>query len=176
MATEQTTEWSAKVEVVYRELSREVWALLYAQCSDPEKAHDALQESFLRLHQQNGTPIHNPRAWLLRVGRNWLRDVARRERVAARPTEHLDGIADLRGDPSSLLADKELQSRVRGCLDRLRLEDREVLVLRYALGWSSNRIANVLNSSAPAIDMRLSRARRRLAEIMEDAGIDHEQL
>ena len=110
------------------------------------------------------------------MGRNWLRDVARREKIAARPSEHLDRIADQRGDPSSLLADKELQSRVRDCLDRLRLEDREVLVLRYALGWSSNRIANVLNSSAPAVDMRLSRARRRLADIMEDAGIDHEQL
>ena len=47
MVTEQTAVWSAKVEVVYRELGREVWALLYAQCSDPEKAHDALQESFL---------------------------------------------------------------------------------------------------------------------------------
>jgi RNA polymerase sigma-70 factor (ECF subfamily) len=68
----------------------------------------------------------------------------------------------------------ELQSRVREALNRLRLEDREVLVLRYALDWSSNRMSTALNISSAAIDMRLSRARRRLAEILGNTGVGHE--
>jgi RNA polymerase sigma factor CnrH len=174
MSNRQTTEWSAKVEAVYRSQGRELWALFYAQCCDADRAYDALQEAFLRLQQQNGAPIRDERAWLLRVGRNWLRDVARRQKVAARPSEHLDSLAGSPADPSSLVGDRELQSRVREALDRLRTEDREVLVFRYALGWSSARIAEVLDTTASAVDMRLSRARRRLAELLEQMGLTDE--
>ena len=167
-------EWSARVEAVYRKQARELWALFYAQCSDADRAYDALQEAFLRLQQQNGTAIRDERAWLLRVGRNWLRDVARRQKVAARSSERLDILPSDGDDPFQSAAGGELQGQVRAALDRLREDDREVLVLRYALGWSSQRIATVLESSASAIDMRLSRARRRLAEIFTESGVSHD--
>jgi RNA polymerase sigma-70 factor (ECF subfamily) len=167
MAKRPTTRWSAQVERIYRNQGRELWALLYAQCNDADRAHDALQEAFTRLQEQNGTPIRDPRAWLLRVGRNWLRDVARRQRVAARPVGFLDDVVSAGTDPASLAEQNETRQRVRDALTQLKLEDREVLVLRYGLSWSSQRIAQALESTPPAIDMRLSRARRRLAEILE---------
>lgn len=166
--------WPAELAVLYEGLGRELWALFYAQCSDPDRAADALQESFLRLHQHQShgrsEVIQDTRAWLLQVGRNWLRDVARRERVAARPSEHLDSIAGSLTEPADGVLDQETQEMVRGALDRLRPDDREVLVLRYALGWSSLRIAEVLESTAAAVDMRLSRARRRLAGLLSELG------
>lgn len=166
--------WSARVEVLYHGQARELWALFYAQCCDADRAYDAVQEAFLRLQQHHGAPIRDERAWLLRVGRNWLRDVARRQKVAARPSERLDGLAAGGDDPFRSACGEELQSRVREALDQLRIEDREVLVLRYALGWSSHRMASVLESSASAIDMRLSRARKRLAELFEQLGVGHD--
>ena len=72
------------------------------------------------------------------------------------------------------MAGEELRVQVRTALLELKDEDREVLVLRYALGWSSNRIAISMDSSPAAVDMRLSRARRRLAVILEEAGVGHE--
>lgn len=164
------------VEQVYERLAHELWALLYAQCCDAERAYDALHEAFLRLQEQNGTPIRDERAWLLRVGRNWLRDVARRQRVAARSVPHLDHVPDSRAEPSSTVADDELHSRVRKGLTQLTSNDREVLVLRYSLGWSSARIAMVLDSTATAVDMRLSRARRRLADLLEQNGAGHAKI
>ena len=172
MPDQQMTGWSAKVETAYLSHSRELWALLYAQCCDADRAHDAVQEAFTRLQEQNGAPIRDVRAWLLQVGRNWLRDVARRRKVAARSTSGLDELPGEHDDPSRVLARAELQSCVREALKQLRHEDREVLVLRYSLGWASSRIAAVLGSSASAVDMRLSRARRRLAEILEEAGVN----
>ena len=172
MSDQQATGWSAKVEAAYASHSRELWALLYTQCSSADRAHDAVQEAFARLQEQNGSPIRDVRAWLLQVGRNWLRDVARRQKVAARSSSELDGLAGARRDPALVLVQAELQSRVREALKQLKHEDREVLVLRYALGWPSSRIAAALESSAAAVDMRLSRARRRLAEILEQAGVD----
>ena len=170
-AEARSPPWPEALAELYLRLSRELWALFYAQCSNPDRASDALQESFLRLQQYHGEPIQDQRAWLLQVGRNWLRDVARRDRVAARPTDLLDHVAGQAGEPLEGVLAGELQSTVRKALDLLRADDREVLVLRYALGWPSIRIADVLGSTAPAVDMRLSRARRRLAEILSDLGI-----
>ena len=166
MAKRQSSAWLAEVESLYRSQARELWALFYVQCSDRERAHDAVQEAFTRLQEQNGAPIRDKRAWLLQVGRNWLRDVARRQRVAARSVESLDYLTGTQQDPSSILEQDELHARVREALSRLRTEDREVLVLRYALDWSSHQIGTALNISSAAVDMRLSRARRRLAEVL----------
>lgn len=164
----------AAIERMYKDQGRELWALFYAHCSDPERAYDALQESFLRLQAYQGEPIRDVRAWLLRVGRNWLRDVARRKASSTRLTDRLDEQASGPSEPNTILEIRELRDEVRRALAELKQEDREVLVLRYAMGWSSNKIAITLDSSSAAVDMRLSRARRRLAAILEEAGLTHE--
>src|SRR2546423_353604 len=67
---------SAEFEALYEQHSREVWAVAYARWVDAEVASDIAQEAFLRLWKQrtDGTVIHNPRAWLLRVARNLAED------------------------------------------------------------------------------------------------------
>jgi RNA polymerase sigma-70 factor (ECF subfamily) len=176
MSQKRSREWPDQIEQVYREQGRELWALFYAQCGNADRASDALQESFTRYHEQrNGAPIRDVRAWLLQVGRNWLRDVARRQKVAAKPTENLDYLPTRTGEPADSAISEELRDAVREGLAQLKPADREVLVLRYSLNWSSIRIAEVLETTASAIDMRLSRARKRLAEILEKSGMKHER-
>ncbi|MGE3315586.1 MAG: RNA polymerase sigma factor [Planctomycetaceae bacterium] len=162
------------VDEIYREFGRELWALFYAQCCDAEAARDALHEAIVRLHEYKGLPLEDPRAWLLTVGRNWLRDAARRRKVAAKTSELLDTLPSSQLNAESIVAFAETQTLVRTGLAELRPDDREVLVLRYALGWSSERIAVVVESTSTAVDMRLSRARRRLAQILERLGVTHE--
>lgn len=175
MENEQPTEWSAEIAELYGREARQLWAMFYAQCSDAENAWDAVQEAFLRLQKQVGEPIRDKRAWLLHVGRNWLRDVARRKSSSVRSGDHLDRLAHPDSEPSHRLLDEETRAAVRTALSELRVDDRTVLVLRYALGWSSNRMADVLESSASAVDMRLSRARRRLAEVLEEMGLRNDE-
>jgi RNA polymerase sigma-70 factor (ECF subfamily) len=163
--------WSATIEAVYRSQAREIWALFYAHCSDPERAQDALQEAFARLHEQDGRTIRDVRAWLLRVGRNWLRDVARREKVRARAVDFLDATPAPGDDPLAAVSTEEQRTVVRAALGRLRAEDREVLVLRYAMNWPSQRIAETLDITPAAVDMRLSRARKRLGALLEQSGV-----
>lgn len=175
MAKQRSTGRPDEIEAVYNELSRELWALFYAQCSDADRAYDALQESFTRFQEQNGEPIRNPRAWLLRVGRNWLRDVARRQRVAAKFVDHLETLPGKDEAAEDSFVREELHSQVRSGLSQLKQSDREVLVLRYSLNWSSQRIAEVLETTHSAIDMRLTRARKRMRDILERAGIRNER-
>lgn len=176
MLDDQSTPWSEQIEATYKTQARELWAIFYAQCSDPERAMDAVQESFTRLQNYHGEPIREMRKWLLRVGTNWLRDCARRKVNSVRQSDHLEAVVGSPDDSAhSNLVKQELHGEIREALRILRLEDRTVLILRYALNWSSLQMGRALEVTPQAIDMRLSRARKRLAEVFEQMGISHEE-
>ena len=162
------------IEQFYRTHSRELWALFYAMCSDPERAYDAVQESFLRYYDYRGEIVRDLRAWLLRVGQNWLRDVARKKSSSCRLLPGLDDLAGQRNSAEEMLELSERQTQVREALSVLNEDDRKVLVMKYSMDWSAAQIATVMDCSPAAIDMRLSRARRRLAEILVERGFDYE--
>jgi len=159
---------------LYQEQSRELWALFYAYCGNAERAQDAVHEAFLKLQTHTQGEIRDQRAWLLQVGRNWLRDQARRKVNSVIKTEMLDINPGREPEPLAELLGEEQRGQIRSALQELKEADRKVLILRYALNWSSQRIGETLETSAAAVDMRLSRARQRLAEILEQQGFDHD--
>ena len=173
MADEPSIE-TDQLDAIYRENSRELWAIFYSQCSDPERAYDAVQESFLRLHAYRGEPIRDPRAWLLRVGQNWLRDVARRKSSSCKLTATLDELSNERFSPEDIMSSDENREAIRDALQMMLEDDRKVLVMKYALSWTSAQMAKVMICSAAAVDMRLSRARRRLAELLSEQGYEND--
>jgi RNA polymerase sigma-70 factor (ECF subfamily) len=158
----------------YSRYSRELWASFYGMCSDPECAWEAVQEAFLRFQSQSGAAVRDERAWLLHVGKNWLRDFSRRRRNGEVTAHDLTGVSAATLDPPSAAARDELREHVGCALSRLRTDDREVLLLKYALGWSSPRIGEVLGLRVAAVDMRLTRARQRLAVVLDEIGVDAE--
>lgn len=174
MTHEHTDFGSASVESIYLSLSKELWAIFYAHCNESELAYDAVQEVFARLQQQDRSSIRDVKSWLVRVGRNWLRDFARHRKIAAKSVDFLDGTPAGTQTASENLLSQEQHAIVRQSLETMSTEDRTVLVYRYAMGWSSQKIADELNTSASAVDMRLSRARKRLRRLLEQAGVDSE--
>lgn len=155
---------------LYRRLSRSMWAVLYARCCDSELALDAVQEAFVRWREQDSSRIEEPAGWLLRVASNWMTDQLRRKRPT-QPWQDAESVARTDGDPAHALVRHEMQEQVRSALSGLRLEDREVLTLKYSLDWSSARIADAVGATVQAVDMRLSRARRRLADVLKQKGV-----
>lgn len=172
--TDDPSKQTDHLDSLYRENSRELWAIFYSQCSDPERAYDAVQEAFLKYHVYAGEPIRDPRAWLLRVGQNWLRDVARRKSSSTKLSATLDDVANNRFAAEDILSSDENRETIRGALLMMIEDDRKVLVMKYALNWSSAQMAIVMDCTAAAIDMRLSRARKRLAELLEEQGYSNE--
>ncbi|MFW0771725.1 RNA polymerase sigma factor [Paenarthrobacter nitroguajacolicus] len=55
---------------------------------------------------------------------------------------------------------------VRDALERLKSEDREVLLLTYWDGFSSAEVSNLLDVTATAVRMRLHRARKELGRLL----------
>lgn len=160
----------------YREHSHDLWTFFYRLCSDPERAWEAVQESFLRLHGPAAKNVRDEKAWLAHVGRNWLRDFSRRKQHAEVAAESLAGVESPTLDPVGSVVRDELREQVGIALTTLRSDDREILVLRYALGWTSARIAEVLGIQVAAVDMRLMRARQRMAMALEKLGVNAESV
>ena len=76
-------------------------------------------------------------------------------------------VASSGGGPSTILYRKELRSRVRDALERLKPDDRELLVLRYLEQLSSREIAAVVGISEPAVNVRHLRALKRMHELLK---------
>jgi RNA polymerase sigma-70 factor, ECF subfamily len=70
--------------------------------------------------------------------------------------------------PSRRLIRDEQRDRVRVALERLEARDREVLVLRYLEGLTTEEIAAVLGVRAGAVKMRHLRALDRLRGLLDD--------
>lgn len=161
-------------EDLYRRFRTEVWAVVYAHCLNADTALDITQEAFLRLWEQRRRQrIEHPRAWLRRVARNLAKDYNRCafRRNGTRPPEFM---GTLHGDeplPEDRLEQKEVFTRLHEALSRLPRGDREVLTLRYALGYSGKKIGRLLAMNTNAVHMRACRARQRLAGLLATCGV-----
>jgi RNA polymerase sigma-70 factor (ECF subfamily) len=165
----------ADFEALYQKHSREVWALAYARWLNADLASDIMQEAFLRLWKQwqNKEDILNPRAWLLRVARNLAEDHAKSafRRNGTQPPQTMNGVKSRDPLPVENLEQEETFAQLRDEMNQLSKQDREILTLRYALDYNASEIAGVLGVNVTAVHMRLSRARQRLADRLQDNGV-----
>src|SRR5499425_588706 len=138
----------AEFEALYQRYSREVWALAYARWMNADTALDITQEAFLRLWKQweTGEKILNPRAWLIRVARNLAEDHAKSafRRNGTHPPQTMNGVQAQGPLPVEVMEREETFGRVRQVLEQLPKPDREILTLRYALGYDTSQIAEML--------------------------------
>jgi RNA polymerase sigma-70 factor (ECF subfamily) len=161
----------------------------YRMLGSAVDAEDAVQESMVRAWRSfagfDGRA--SLRTWLYRIATNVcldaLSDRSRRERptevgtqgsidevLEVRPRTHwLEPIADARAipedaDPAERLALRQsLRLAFVAALQHLPPKQRAALLLTEVLGWSAAEVADSLDSSVPAINSALQRARSTLA-------------
>jgi RNA polymerase sigma-70 factor, ECF subfamily len=150
---------------------RAALSVAYAQLRDSDRAGDAVQEAFLRAWQE--LPRLNDPArfggWLMQIVRNAAIDLQRR----ARPTTSVfPDLAARESDPAATAAWSDTADRINAALAALDDSTRAVVTMRYYDGMSSKQIAELLDMSPAAVDMRLSRARQdlrsQLADVMQE--------
>jgi RNA polymerase sigma-70 factor, ECF subfamily len=138
-----------------------------------DTAEEAFQEACLRAlkHWPVNGPPRDPAAWLILVGRNAALDHSRREaRYEALPSEEL--ISNLE-DAEAALAERLDGSHYRDdvlrllficCHPELPSTQQIALALRIVSGRSVKEIARAFLVSESAMEQRLTRAKRRVAE------------
>jgi RNA polymerase sigma factor (sigma-70 family) len=156
-------DWSAVYTDTYQDLHR----FLNGKVWDPERAHDLVQETFVRALRHEP---ENPRAWLFSVASNLAKDEAR---TAVRRRHHLrllKGEAEaeeaVEAEAPARLESERVAEDVGAALGRLSERDREVLLL-WNSGNSYQEIADQTGLAIGAIGTTLARARKRLVEEYE---------
>jgi len=164
-------EQDRQLEAIYRTHAAALRGRLLAMTRDPAIADDLVGEAFLRLASEmrrGRTPL-DPPAWLYRVGNNLVVSRARHAAVVTkgmpRLLEH-----DITSSPEDAVIERERDLLVRDALATLGGDDREIVVMA-ARGYRPEEIAGFIGKTGQATRTRLCRARGRLRERLELAGL-----
>jgi RNA polymerase sigma factor (sigma-70 family) len=165
-ATETPSTACDALDELYRGHAAEVYRYAYAVLGNAADAEDVTQTTFVNALRalERGDGPRKPSNWLITIAHNIVRQ--RFRQLRARPAEvELD-----REVPSAEQADDEtpsIEELVRA-LQRIPPTQREALVMRELEGRPYKEIAEILGTSVGALETLLFRARRSLAEELEN--------
>jgi RNA polymerase sigma-70 factor (ECF subfamily) len=145
-------------------------AIAYSVLTDHHLAQDAAQETFARA-LQNLEKLKRKKSfapWLARICRNVALDMAKNK------SRHVN-IQDHSQLPDTRTESPDTQA-VRHAIDSLSPSEKELIVLRYYNKLSHEQMSAVLGLSRPAINNRLRRTRRKMAERLHRNGFHEVQL
>ncbi|RDZ27826.1 RNA polymerase sigma factor [Lysobacter silvisoli] len=149
-----------------------VTAIALAIVRDVPASEDIAQEAFLSAWQ-NLRRLQSPASflpWLRQITRNLARDHLRARKRAPRGVDDVDAAIEAAADPQPTpcerLLDDERQRAAAELISALPDDSREVLLLYYREGQSSQQVAALLGLSDAAVRKRLSRARAAVREEM----------
>lgn len=144
------------------------------------EGEEIAQETFLRAWQN--APKYEPKAklstWLHTIARNITIDRLRkkgRNEEAFELDDERDQAPLSRG-PGQLLARKQEQVGVQEALAQLPERQRSAILLCHEQGLSNPEIAEVLQTSVEATESLLSRARKRLRQLVEGESPEGQSL
>jgi RNA polymerase sigma-70 factor (ECF subfamily) len=140
---------------LYRDEGRRLWRAVLAFAADPDVASDAVAEAFAQCLRR-GEAVRDPRAWVWRAAfRIAAGELKERRAHDGRLVEEAYEMPDAVGALVSALG--ELTPR-----------QRSVLLLFHYGGYRSREIARMLGIGAPTVRVHLTRARRRVRELLEE--------
>lgn len=157
------------LEELYEKYATDVLRVSYFYLGDRQRAEDVCQDVFVRL-MTNAPELQEGRekAWLLKVALNRCRDLWRgawvKRVVLGSPTFELIPAPD----DSERRDDEE---EVMTAVHKLPPAFREVIMLFYYQGYGISEIAEMLELPEGTISSRLSRARKKLEQILNEGEI-----
>lgn len=131
--------------------------LCFLISGDIDVARDATQNAWHRMwsHPPALRDETKLRSWLLSVAANEARQMIRRRRTGR--VRELQSVG-----PSSADGQSDLRLDLEAALRRLEPSERELLGLRYLLGWSSEEVGRHIGMSAEGVRSRLHRLTQRM--------------
>jgi RNA polymerase sigma-70 factor, ECF subfamily len=151
---------------LYRRHAAPVYRYAFAVLGNHADAEDVTQQTFLNAYRAiaRGTKPRKPENWLLRIAHNEVRRHFRSvngKPVEVELDERLAHSAPEESEPSL--------AEVLRALQHLSPVQRSALVMREFEGRSYAEIAELMNMTQSALEAQLFRARRALAEQLEEA-------
>lgn len=149
---------------LYEKHNEYVYNIVARIVGRPEEARDVTQEVFLQVYRSLHGFRQNARfaTWLYRIAVNRALDCARgSKRFRWLPlNEAAVMVADPADSPQTAAEKNALQDAAQQVLNRVPVQHRDVLVLKYFQDLSIEEIAEILGISETAAKVRLHRARK----------------
>jgi len=154
-----TTTYTLDFDGFYRSEADRLTRALTLALGDLDLAQEAIDEGMARAFQRwrKISNYDSPAGWVYRVSFNWAQNRIRNRRREVLTTEWTEQSISHDVDP-------DLQQ----ALDKLAIDARSVVVLRYLLGWSTAETAHALGIRQGTVKSRLARALERLEVLLED--------
>ncbi len=135
---------------------------------DWDRARDVVQDTFLKLHQQEpGTVEDRLKSWLYTVARNRSIDIIRKDKpMTVTSSEAFEALDDRRPHPSAEAEKAERHEEVLRLVDRLPENQREVIRLKFQSDLSYKEIAEITELSVSNVGFLLHTGIKRLRAMM----------
>ena len=176
----QSDDFKALEELI-RKIQRDVFATLAYMLKSSENLHDLTQEVLLKV-AKNISGLNSPKCfhgWLNHIIANTYYDYLRKlkRKPETLPLEYVCPALDL--DIKIELPDKgkkpmeqcitlECENKIRQAIRGLPEAFRMAIILREFQGLSYEEIANTTNSTVGTVKSRISRARTKLQEVLQN--------
>lgn len=148
---------------LFRTHSTTVFNYIYYKFGNEEKAHDAVQEAFVKLWENCAKVApEKAKAFVYTVANNLYLNVLKAEKVRLkyRPAE----APVTKQTPEYLMEEEEFRVKLQDALDRLPENQRTVFLLSRIDGKKYNEIAEMEGVSVKAIEKRMHLALKTLRE------------
>ena len=141
---------------------------------DETLAEDVIGEVFLDVWRQASSFKGRSAVstWLLAIARFKALSSLRRRGEAQLDENAARAIADGGDDPEVAMQKKEQHALLRACWSRLSPEHRDIIDLVYYQEKAVGEVAEIIGVPENTVKTRMFYARRRLAELLEAAGVD----
>jgi RNA polymerase sigma-70 factor (ECF subfamily) len=160
------------MQVLFARYHVRVYRFILRSVGNASVAEDITSDVFLSVWRQAARfqARSTVSTWLLAIARNKAISELRRRREEQIDISAIE-LEDPSDDPEIAFQKKDRGETVRHCLMQLSPEQREIIDLAYYHGKSVEEVAEIIGIPRNTVKTRMFRARRRLSEMLEDAGV-----
>lgn len=165
---------SQALAAIYEQYYQGIYNYIFYRVGDDSLAEDLTAEVFVKVLEAidsftfRGVPFSS---WLYRIAGNRIVDYFRRQ--PKQPAVALDDTLIFSDEnPVDLLERGLTQHELRGALDRLTEDQKQVIILKFVDGLSNTEVAKVLRKSEGAIKSLQHRGLASLARHLGEMGRD----
>ena len=151
-----------------------VYRFVLRLVGDAAMAEDILSEVFIDVWRQADRfeARSQVSTWILAMARFKALSALRRRPADELDLEAAETVADGDDDPEMAVEKQDRSAVLRSCLSQLSPEHREVIDLVYYHEKSVDEVAEIVGAPRNTVKTRMFYARKRLAELLAQAGVE----
>ncbi len=162
------------IRVLYTRHSVRVFRFLVRMTNNAAAADDLVSEVFTEVWRSAGRfeARSQVTTWILGIARFKAMSALRRRTLDALDDDVAAAIEDTADNPEVVMQNADRSAILQSCLRELSSAHRQVIDLIYYHGQSIEEVAGIVGVPQNTVKTRVFHARKRIAELMAERGID----